>query len=69
VRRTIDHPFGDQRIPDRRDAGEYAAMLHQIQQLSIERVMYAPVIDFHALMASGPRVTKHTFADVWMIKV
>jgi class 3 adenylate cyclase len=27
------------------------------------------VIDFRALMAIGPRVTKHTFADVWMIKV
>jgi hypothetical protein len=30
--------------------------------------MYAPVIDFRALMAIGPRVTKHTFDDVWMIK-
>jgi hypothetical protein len=39
VRRTIDHAFGDQRIPDRRDAGDYAATLHKIQQLSIERVM------------------------------
>lgn len=52
-----------------RDHAEHAAMLHKIQQLSIERVRYAPVIDFHALMAIGPRVTKHTFADVWMIKV
>jgi hypothetical protein len=31
--------------------------------------MYAPVTAFHALMAIGPRVTKHTFDDVWMIKV
>ena len=52
-----------------RDHAKYAAMLHKIQQRSIERVMYAPVIDFRALMAIGPRVTKHTFADVWMIKV
>jgi hypothetical protein len=44
-------------------------MLRKIQQLSIERVMYPPVIDFHALLAIGPRLTKHTFADVWMIKV
>jgi hypothetical protein len=52
-----------------RDHAKHAAMLHKIQQLSIERVMYAPVIDLHALMAIGPRVTKHTFDDVWMIKV
>jgi hypothetical protein len=52
-----------------RDHAKHAAMLHKIQQRSIERVMFAPVIDFHALMAIGPRVTKHTFADVWMIKV
>jgi hypothetical protein len=37
-------------------------MLYKIQQLSIERVIYALVIDFHALMAIGPRVIKHTVA-------
>jgi peptide/nickel transport system substrate-binding protein len=28
--------------------------------------MYAPVLDFSALMGIGPRVTKHTITDVWM---
>ena len=38
----------------------------KIQQLTIDRVMYAPVMDFSALMGIGPRVTKHTIGDVWM---
>ena len=40
--------------------------MYKIQQLSIDRVMYAPVLDFAALMGIGPRVTKHTITDVWM---
>jgi hypothetical protein len=35
----------------------------------VSRVLFAPVIDFRALMAIDPRVTRHTFDDVWMIKV
>jgi len=49
-----------------RDHTKREALLHRIQQLSIDRVMYAPVIDFRALMGIGPRVTKHTIGDVWM---
>jgi len=35
-------------------------MLYKIQQLTIDRVMYAPVMDFSALMGIGPRVTNLT---------
>jgi peptide/nickel transport system substrate-binding protein len=42
------------------------ALLDKIQQLTIDRVMYAPVMDFSALMGIGPRVTRHTITDVWM---
>ena len=41
-------------------------ILYKIQQLTIDRVMYAPVMDLRALMGIGPRVTKHTITDVWM---
>ena len=42
------------------------ALLHKIQQLTIDRVMFAPIMDLRALMGIGPRVTKHTITDVWM---
>src|SRR6516162_7213749 len=49
-----------------RDRKQREAMLLKLQQLSIDRVMYAPVMDVRALMGIGPRVTKHTITDVWM---
>jgi hypothetical protein len=60
----IDALFAQQ--TGERDHAKREALLDKIQQLSIERVMYAPVIDFRALMGIGPRVTKHTIGDVWM---
>src|SRR6059036_113680 len=53
----IDELFlqqGREREPAKREA-----LLHRIQQLTIDRVMFAPVMDFRALMAVGPRVTEH----------
>jgi hypothetical protein len=41
-------------------------MLDQIQRLSIDRVMFAPIMDLRALNGVGPRVTKDTITDVWM---
>jgi len=49
-----------------RDAKKREAILFKIQQLTIDRVMYAPVIDLRALMGVGPRVSRHTITDVWM---
>jgi peptide/nickel transport system substrate-binding protein len=49
-----------------RDKGKRQALLYKIQQLTIERAMYAPIMDLRALMGIGPRVTKHTITDVWM---
>jgi peptide/nickel transport system substrate-binding protein len=34
-------------------------LLHRIQQLSIERVMFAPIMDFRALVGLGPRIAEH----------
>ncbi|HWB52136.1 MAG TPA: ABC transporter substrate-binding protein [Stellaceae bacterium] len=49
-----------------RDVKKREAMLFKIQQLTIDRAMYAPIMDLRALMGVGPRVTKHTITDVWM---
>jgi len=49
-----------------RDTKRREALLHQIQQLTIDRVMFAPVMDLRALMGIGPRIAKHTITDVWM---
>ena len=49
-----------------RDVKRREALLFKIQQLTIDRVMFAPVIDLRALMGVGPRVTRHTITDVWM---
>jgi peptide/nickel transport system substrate-binding protein len=49
-----------------RDRAKREAILFKIQQLTIDRAMYAPVMDLRALMGIGPRVTKHTITDVWM---
>ncbi len=42
-----------------RDPGKREALLHRIQQLTIDRVMFAPLMDFRALMGVGPRVAEH----------
>ena len=43
-----------------RDVRKREVLLHRIQQLSIDRVMFAPIMDFRALMGVGPKVTEHT---------
>jgi peptide/nickel transport system substrate-binding protein len=43
-----------------RDVRKREALLHRIQQLTIDRVMFAPIMDFRALMGVGPRVAEHT---------
>jgi peptide/nickel transport system substrate-binding protein len=60
----IDDLFQQQAVE--RDAKKREALLHKIQQLTIDRVMFAPVMDLRALMGVGPKVTKHTITDVWM---
>lgn len=49
-----------------RDATKREAMLDKIQQLTIDRVMFAPIMDLRTLNGIGPRVTKDTITDVWM---
>jgi peptide/nickel transport system substrate-binding protein len=60
----IDELFQQQATE--RDVARREALLHRIQQLTIERVMYAPVMDLRTLNGIGPRVARHTITDVWM---
>jgi peptide/nickel transport system substrate-binding protein len=48
------------------DVKKREEILFKIQELTIERAMYAPVMDLRVLIGVGPRVTKHTITDVWM---
>ncbi len=49
-----------------RDPGKREALLHRIQQLTIDRVMFAPIMDLRALMGVGPRLAEHTITSIPM---
>jgi peptide/nickel transport system substrate-binding protein len=42
-----------------RDVAKREALLHRIQQLTIDRAMFAPVMDYRTLRGVGPRVAEH----------
>lgn len=42
-----------------RDRTRREALLHQLQQLTIERAMFAPIMDLRGLTGVGPRVVEH----------
>ncbi len=60
----IDELFKQQATE--RDVKKRTEILYKIQQLTIDRTMFAPIMDLRALMGIGPRITKHTITDVWM---
>ena len=60
----IDELF--QRQASERDPERREALLHKIQQLTIDREMFAPVMDLRTLNGVGPRIARHTITDVWM---
>jgi peptide/nickel transport system substrate-binding protein len=60
----IDGLFGQQ--AGERDVKKREALLHKIQQLTIDRAMHAPVMDLRTLNGIGPRIARHTITDVWM---
>ena len=49
-----------------RDEKKRAEILDKIQQLTIDRMMFAPVYDFRALNGIGPRIAKDTIGDVYL---
>src|ERR1043166_5248630 len=60
----IDELFLEQ--AGERDVKKREALLFKIQQLTIDRAMFAPVMDLRTLNGIGPRVAKHTITDVWL---
>jgi peptide/nickel transport system substrate-binding protein len=60
----IDALFQQQAVE--RDQATREALLHRIQQLTVERVMFAPIMDFRALHGIGPRVADHTINAIPM---
>ena len=58
----IDELFQQQAVE--RDKAKREALLHRIQQLTMERVMYAPLMDFRALSGVGPRVAEHAINNL-----
>jgi ABC-type transport system substrate-binding protein len=42
-----------------RDRTKREALLHKIQQLTIDRVMFAPIMDYRTLRGVGPRIAEH----------
>jgi peptide/nickel transport system substrate-binding protein len=49
-----------------RDPAKREAILHRIQQLTIDRVMYAPIMDLRGLIGIGPRVAEHAMHTIPM---
>jgi peptide/nickel transport system substrate-binding protein len=50
-----------------RDRAKREAVLHRIQQLTVDRAMFAPIMDLRALMGVGPRVAEHTINAIPMV--
>jgi peptide/nickel transport system substrate-binding protein len=50
-----------------RDPRKREALLHRIQQLTVERAMFAPIMDLRALMAVGPRLAEHAINAVPLV--
>ena len=49
-----------------RDRAKREALLHRIQQMTIDRVMFAPLMDLRGLIGVGPRVADHTVNSIPM---
>ena len=50
-----------------RDVARREALLHRIQQLSIDRVMFAPVMDYRTLRGVGPRMAEHALDAMHLV--
>jgi peptide/nickel transport system substrate-binding protein len=58
----IDALFQQQGVE--RDPTTREDLLHRIQQLTVDRVMFAPVMDLRVLQGVGPRIAEHTLKSI-----
>jgi peptide/nickel transport system substrate-binding protein len=49
-----------------RDPAKREVLLHRIQQLTIDRAMFAPIMDLRGLIGVGPRIAEHTINSIPM---
>src|SRR6185312_4007345 len=61
----IDELFQQQ--AGERDSAKREALLHEIQQLTIDRVMFAPIMDYRTLRGVGPRLAEHTLDSMPLV--
>jgi len=47
-----------------RDHAKREALLHRIQELTVERVMFAPIVNLRGLMGVGSRVAEHAMNSI-----
>jgi peptide/nickel transport system substrate-binding protein len=50
-----------------RNAAKREALLHQIQQLTMDRAMFIPVMDYRTLRGVGPRVAEHALDTLHLV--
>jgi ABC-type transport system substrate-binding protein len=50
-----------------RNVAKREALLHQIQQLTIDRAMYVPVMDYRTLRGVGPRMADHALDALHLV--
>jgi peptide/nickel transport system substrate-binding protein len=50
-----------------RDSAKREALLHRIQQMTIDRAMFAPIMDYRTLRSGGPRVAEHMLDSMHLI--
>jgi ABC-type transport system substrate-binding protein len=58
----IDALFQQQAVE--RDPATREDLLHRLQQLTVDRVMFAPVMDNRVLQGVGPRIAEHTLNSI-----
>jgi len=58
----IDELFERQALE--RDRGKREALLQQIQQLTVDRAMFAPIMDLRSLFGVGPRFAEHMINSI-----
>src|SRR5262249_27683240 len=50
-----------------RDVKKREALLHRIQQLTIDRAMFAPIMDYRTLRGVGPRIAQHALDSMHLV--
>jgi ABC-type transport system substrate-binding protein len=54
-------------LPPGADPARREALLHKIQQLTIDRVMFAPIMDYRTLRGVGPRLGEHALDALHLV--